>query len=56
MTSFDKVIISSEEEKKYLSKIGLKENKLTNLPLAINDVFFTPKSCGPGRNYILLRR
>jgi glycosyltransferase involved in cell wall biosynthesis len=53
MTSFDKVIISSEEEKKYLSKIGLKEKKLTNLPLAINDVFFTPKLCGPGRNYIL---
>jgi glycosyltransferase involved in cell wall biosynthesis len=53
MSSFDKIIISSEEEKEYLSKIGLKEKNLKNIPLAINEVFFGSKSNRTVRRYIL---
>lgn len=47
MSTFDKVIISSEEEKRYLRKIGLNEKKLSNIPIAVNEVFFTSSSSIP---------
>jgi glycosyltransferase involved in cell wall biosynthesis len=42
MNTFDKVIIFSEEERRYFSMIGLKESKCIKIPTAINDIFFEP--------------
>jgi glycosyltransferase involved in cell wall biosynthesis len=52
MNTFDKVIITSKEEEKYLSKIGLEGKKFINIPIAINEVFFTSSSLFD-RYYIL---
>jgi glycosyltransferase involved in cell wall biosynthesis len=53
MRTFDKVIILSDEEKHYLSRIGLEEKKIVNIPIAIEDVFFRKESYSPERKYIL---
>lgn len=42
MNTFDKVILLSEEERNYLSKIGLKHDKSLKIPIAISDLFFNP--------------
>ena len=39
MRTFDRIIVLSDEEKKYLSKIGLKDKKSIKLNIAINDFF-----------------
>ncbi len=52
MSSFDNILITSEEEKLYLSKIGLTEKNIKNVPLAINEVFFVD-SCELDRRYVL---
>lgn len=52
MKKFDKIIITSEEERHYLSKIGLKEERTAIIPIAINDVFFKKESLVE-RKYIL---
>jgi glycosyltransferase involved in cell wall biosynthesis len=41
MKTFDKVIVLSNEEKKYLHKLGLKKAKTVSIPIAVNDVFFS---------------
>jgi len=52
MRSFDRIILHSEEEKKYLLRIGLRETKVSKLPIAINEIFFTDPSSYE-RNYVL---
>jgi len=52
MATFDRIILHSEEEKKYLSRVGLKETKVLKIPIAINEIFF--KDCpSHERNYVL---
>lgn len=53
MNTFDKIIIHSEEEKNYFSRIGLKMQRSLKMPLAVNDVFFTHPERGSNRDYIL---
>jgi glycosyltransferase involved in cell wall biosynthesis len=55
MNTFDKVIVFSEEERRYFSKIGLKESKCMKIPTAINDIFFDPniEQSLSGRDIIL---
>jgi glycosyltransferase involved in cell wall biosynthesis len=55
MNTFDKVIFLSEEERKYLSKLGLKNEKSVKIPIAINEIFFNSTSIvpTPNRDYIL---
>jgi D-inositol-3-phosphate glycosyltransferase len=54
MTSFDKIVILSQEEKRYLSKIGLKEKKAINISVAVNEVFLRSSSSNSSdRSYIL---
>ena len=42
MNTFDRVILLSDEEKNYLSKIGLKYENSLKIPIAISDLFFGP--------------
>jgi hypothetical protein len=37
MKTFDNIIVVSDEDKKYLSKIGLKEEMTTKINIAINE-------------------
>jgi glycosyltransferase involved in cell wall biosynthesis len=55
MKTFDKVIISSEEERRLFSLIGLKENKCIKIPIAISDIFFETNigNSHSKRDYIL---
>lgn len=54
MTTFDKIVILSGEEKKYLSKIGLKEKDAINIPIAINEIFMKYQPhCSSEKNYVL---
>ena len=55
MNTFDKVVIFSEEERRYFSLIGLKESKCIKIRTAINDVFFEPniEQSLSSRDYIL---
>ena len=55
INTFDKIIIQSEEDRKFLSKNGLKENKTVKIPIAINEIFFRSKPAIPrsDRYYIL---
>ena len=55
MQTFDKIIISSEEERRYFSLIGLKENKCIKIPIAVSDIFFEPyiENSPSTRDYIL---
>jgi glycosyltransferase involved in cell wall biosynthesis len=55
MKTFDKIIISSEEERRYFSLIGLKENKCIKIPIAISNIFFEPyiEHSPSNRDYIL---
>ena len=47
MRTFDRIIALSDEEKQYLSKIGLKDKKYIKLDIAINDIFLNYNSnCG----------
>ncbi len=39
MKTFDKVVVLSEEEKHYLRKIGLNDNRAVHIPVAVNDIF-----------------
>jgi glycosyltransferase involved in cell wall biosynthesis len=39
MKTFDKVVILSSEEKHYLRKIGLQDNRVVSIPVAVNDIF-----------------
>lgn len=41
MDTFDRIIVLSDDEKKYLSKLGLNSNKIEYIPIAINEIFFT---------------
>lgn len=48
IATFDKVIVMSPEERKYLSRLSLKsikKNKMLDIPIAVNDIFF--------KNYII---
>lgn len=40
MKTFDKVVTSSVEEIKYLGRIGLVHERIINIPIAVNDIFF----------------
>ena len=53
--TFDKVIIQSEDDRRYLSKNGLKEDRIVKIPIAINEIFFKHTSTVPrsDRYYIL---
>ncbi|TLX88830.1 MAG: glycosyltransferase family 4 protein [Thaumarchaeota archaeon] len=53
--TFDKVIIQSEDDRRYLSKNGLKEDRIVKIPIAINEIFFKYTSAVPrsDRYYIL---
>jgi glycosyltransferase involved in cell wall biosynthesis len=53
--TFDKVIIQSEDDRRYLSKNGVTEDKMVKIPIAINEVFFKKTSSIPRseRDYIL---
>jgi glycosyltransferase involved in cell wall biosynthesis len=55
MNTFDKVVIFSEEERRYFSLIGLKESRCIKIRTAINDVFFEPniEQSLSSRDYIL---
>jgi glycosyltransferase involved in cell wall biosynthesis len=55
MKTLEKVILLAEEERKYLSKIGLKNEKCLKIPIAINEIFFKPGLIVPlcNRDYIL---
>lgn len=55
LNTFDKVIIQSEDDRIYLSKNGLKENKIVKIPIAINEIFFRYGTPIPRseRDYIL---
>jgi glycosyltransferase involved in cell wall biosynthesis len=55
INSFDRVVILSEEEGIYLSKIGLRKEKCVRIPIAINELFFslTPSIPAPSRDTIL---
>ena len=55
VNTFDKIIINSEEDRKYLSKNGMKGNKAVKIPIAINEIFFRFKPAIPrsDRHYIL---
>jgi glycosyltransferase involved in cell wall biosynthesis len=54
MATFDRIIVASEEEKGYLSRLGLKPEKVVKIPVAVNDIFFST-SYGTGKrdNYVL---
>jgi glycosyltransferase involved in cell wall biosynthesis len=54
MATFDRIIVASEEEKGYLSRLGLKPEKVVKIPVAVNDIFFST-SYGKGKreNYVL---
>lgn len=41
VATFDRIIVLSEEEKSYLSRLGLKEEKIVKIPVAVNDIFFS---------------
>jgi glycosyltransferase involved in cell wall biosynthesis len=41
MQTFDRIIVLSDEERRYLAKIGLNEIRTRKIPVAINDIFFT---------------
>jgi glycosyltransferase involved in cell wall biosynthesis len=41
VATFDKIIVLSEEEKNYLYRLGLKEEKIVKIPIAVNDIFFS---------------
>jgi glycosyltransferase involved in cell wall biosynthesis len=54
VTTFDRIIVASEEEKGYLSRLGLKEEKVVKIPVAVNDIFFsTPYNLEKRQNYVL---
>jgi glycosyltransferase involved in cell wall biosynthesis len=55
VNTFDKVIVQSEDDRKYLLKNGLKESKITKIPIAINEIFFKYRSTIPrsDRHFIL---
>jgi glycosyltransferase involved in cell wall biosynthesis len=42
ITTFDRIIVMSEQEKSYLRHLGLKEQKkVLQIPIAVNDIFFS---------------
>jgi glycosyltransferase involved in cell wall biosynthesis len=41
VATFDRIIVASEEEKSYLSHLGLKDEKVVKIPVAANDIFFS---------------
>jgi glycosyltransferase involved in cell wall biosynthesis len=54
MATFDRIIVASEEEKGYLSRLGLKPEKVVKIPVAVNDIFFsTSYGTGKRENYVL---
>jgi glycosyltransferase involved in cell wall biosynthesis len=54
VATFDRIIVLSEQEKSYLSRLGLKEEKIVKIPVAVNDIFFSG-SCSTRKreNYVL---
>jgi glycosyltransferase involved in cell wall biosynthesis len=54
VTTFDRIIVLSEEERTYLSRLGLKEEKVVKIPVAANDIFFST-FCNTGKreNHII---
>ena len=55
VATFDRIIVVSEEEKSYLYHLGLKEEKIVKIPVAVNDIFFSvPFNAAKNReNYVL---
>ena len=55
VATFDRIIVMSEEEKSYLYHLGLKEEKIVKIPVAVNDIFFSvPFNAAKNReNYVL---
>jgi glycosyltransferase involved in cell wall biosynthesis len=55
VATFDRIIVVSEEEKRYLYHLGLKEEKIVKIPVAVNDIFFSvPFNAAKKReNYVL---
>jgi glycosyltransferase involved in cell wall biosynthesis len=55
VATFDRIIVVSEEEKSYLYHLGLKEEKIVKIPVAVNDIFFSASSNAAKKreNYVL---
>jgi glycosyltransferase involved in cell wall biosynthesis len=54
VSTFDRIIVMSEEEKNYLYPLGLKEEKIVEIPIAVNDIFFsTSSNTAKHKNYVL---
>jgi glycosyltransferase involved in cell wall biosynthesis len=56
VATFDRIIVVSEEEKSYLYRLGLKEQKkIVKIPVAVNDIFFSAPHniAGERENYVL---
>jgi glycosyltransferase involved in cell wall biosynthesis len=56
MSTFNRIIISSEEERLYLYRIGVKEKNLRNIPIAINEIFFASTSEQTRNNILYVGR
>jgi glycosyltransferase involved in cell wall biosynthesis len=55
VATFDRIIVASEEEKSYLYRLGLKEEKVVRIPIAVNDIFFSTSCNNTAKreNYVL---
>jgi glycosyltransferase involved in cell wall biosynthesis len=56
VATFDRIVVLSEEEKSYLSRLGLKEEKVVRIPIAVNDIFFSASCNNTAKkreNYVL---
>jgi glycosyltransferase involved in cell wall biosynthesis len=53
--TFDRIIVLSEEEKSYLYRLGLKDEKIVKIPIAVNDIFFSASHNTPKKRegYVL---
>jgi glycosyltransferase involved in cell wall biosynthesis len=55
VATFDRIVVVSEEEKSYLYRLGLKEEKTVKIPIAVNDIFFSAShnTAKKRENYVL---
>jgi glycosyltransferase involved in cell wall biosynthesis len=57
VATFDRIIVMSEQEKSYLRRLGLEEEKkILKIPIAVNDIFFSASCSNTAKkreNYVL---
>jgi glycosyltransferase involved in cell wall biosynthesis len=55
VATFDRIVVLSEQEKSYLYHLGLKEEKVVKIPIAVNDIFFSAShnTAKKRENYVL---